>query len=190
MATRRAQHLQRRHTPRDLATCVIRADPTLMPVGTMFQKTLDKHDRDLEERIRPLLRGPDRWAAISSLVRHTLTIDLRVAPAVPPFPAGRWLLSGTIIAELLRTTFRFAFGISYDMISSNPFLALVLALSTARILKYKRVQHRYLVVATLILLRCTGLSIIFAPTLFLASVFTIGPPPLEKEVDPFNSLRS
>lgn len=182
---------QPRRTTHALATCVIRADPTLMPVGTMFQRTLDKHDRELEERIRPLLLGPDRWAAISSLVRHALTVDLRVAPAVPPFPAGRWLLSGIIIAELLRTTFRSAFGISHNMISSSPLMAIVLGLATARILnKYKCVQRRHLVIATLILLRCTGLSIVFAPTLFLASVFTIGPPPLMTREDSFISFQS
>lgn len=148
---------------------VVRVDPSILPVGTMYRSALDQHDREIEKRL-----PPERATVLdSALLRQMLTLDLRIAPRNPGFPAGRWLLGSAALAEIIRRPF------SLRIVPGNWIFALLAAFLAAAYVRSNFPRDRRIVVASIILARCFGISIIFAPLLWISTCFTVGqtPPP-------------
>lgn len=152
----------------------VRGDPSILPVGAMFRSALDKHDRDLEDRVRPLLHGPDRAKAIEAFVNQLLTWDLRLAPKAPTFPAARWLSTALILGEVAK---RGLVAASYrGFLPPSALLALVAGVFAARVLRLHSPQRAPPLLAALVFLRCAGLGVLFVPTTAVASYFVLAKP--------------
>ncbi|KAJ1444736.1 hypothetical protein M885DRAFT_552156 [Pelagophyceae sp. CCMP2097] len=151
----------------------LRSDPSLLPVGAMYQADLDSH----RALLKSLAQQPSpQQSAQAELASGLFTTELNLRPSMPSYSAAKWLVACLLCAEGARVALaRLGLGVVLGLVSRGvpggdaaaAAAGVACAMLLRRCAKDGKAPHELL--AAIVLLRTLGLGATFIPAALVAS---------------------